>query len=117
VRRVSAINIDRGLKAFIISQTGKDTKNTTIGIRYFRFPTFIIKSHMVNVKNKEVRTIADPAAISMSKRKFEPNRMRRISKIPMPMGTKAVIIYEIGKVARNIPMRIRIVFRCKSDSK
>jgi len=69
----------------------------------------------MNVKNKEVRIVDDKYAMSAASTQYTPRLMRERAIMLVPKGIKAFIIYEIGKVAKNTPMSVRIFLRCKFD--
>lgn len=66
----------------------------------------------MNVKNKEVRIVNNKYAIWAAVTQCTPKRIRTPEIRTPNWGIKAVVIYEIGKVAKNITARIRILLRC-----
>jgi hypothetical protein len=109
---MSAINFERGLKKLRMSKTGRVTKNTTIGIRFFSLSTGFIRCHATNVKNKESKIADKSYAISAAVTQYSP-RLMRARAIRLPQGNKTFTIRESGKVAENTPLTIRIFLRCK----
>ena len=66
----------------------------------------------MNEKNKEVRIVNNKYAIPAAVTQYNPRRMRTSEILTPIWGIKAVVMYEIGKVARNIAMSVRIFLRC-----
>jgi len=68
----------------------------------------------MNAKNMEVKIIDNTPAMCEASTQYTPRRTRA-SEIGRPRLISPFMIYEIGKVAKNTPRRIRIFLRCKLD--